>query len=358
MSSAIAVIDPYCLTPYTLSALESGALSGAEAISMRVARIQGSNFRFHFYQNGRNDIDRDSCGFYRPIEAMRADDLAGVQAIVVISSWKAALKARRLNPHCPIMLRLHSNPGRHNRRMGNALADADIEIVCVSKSHARHVREFLSAENERLPKISSIYNPVDDTLLPNATQRDRNRMFFPGTPLKGMSEVLTKFELLRQALPELRLDIAEAGNMIWPDGKPPAGVTFLGRLEDDEMIDQMRRSLCIFYPQTRYQEPFGLPLAEANAVGTPVIADEALDINREILGAGGQCIDTSNLPALAGKIEEWQKALPVLPVSPQFRLSAIAAIWARKLTGQPEARAFTNEGATGIDIAAPAGPSR
>ena len=358
MSSAIAVIDPYCLTPYTLSALESGALSGAEAISMRVARAHGANFRFHFYQNGRTDIDRDACGFYRPIDAMRADDLGGVQAIVVISSWKAALKARKLNPHCPILLRLHSNPGRHNRRMGDALAEADIEIVCVSKSHARHVREFLSAENDRLPKISSIYNPVDDDLLPDATPRDMNRMFFPGTPLKGMSEILTKFELLRKARPDLRLDIAEAGNMIWPDGTPPAGVTFLGRLDDDEMNDRMRRSLCLFYPQTRYQEPFGLPLAKANAVGTPVLADESLDVNREILGAGGQCVDTSNIRTIAEKIDEWRKALPDIPVSPQFRLSSVASAWARKLTGQTEPHAFASDGAAGIDIAAPAGPSR
>lgn len=356
MSSAIAIIDPYCLSPYTLGALEAGTLSGAESVVMRVARAHGKNFRFHFYQNGRTDIDRDSCGLYRPIGLMRADDLAGVQAIAVISSWKSALKARKLNPHCPIFLRLHANPGRHNRRMGEALAEADIEIVCVSQAHALHVSEFLSAENSRLPKISTIYNPVDDNLVPDGTPRDPDRLFFPGTPLKGISEILGKFELLRRERPDLKLDIGEAGNMVWPDGKTPAGVTFLGRLDHAEVIDRMRRSLCVFYPQTRYHEPFSLPLAEANAVGTPVLADEGLTVNHEILGDGGQCIDTGNITAVANRLDRWRRALPEVTVAPQFRLSQVAAIWRKKLADQHEP---PRGGATAaMDAAALARPSR
>lgn len=333
MSSAIAVIDPYCLTPYTLGSLEAGVLSGAESIAMRVAKAHGRNFRFHFYQNGRTDIDRDVCGFYRPLGSLKADDLAGVQAIAVVSSWKSALKARKLNAHAPIFLRLHSNPGRHNRRMGEALADAGIEIVCVSHAHARHVREFLSAENERLPKITTIYNPVDDHLAPDDTPRDVNRLFFPGAPLRGISEVLAKFELLRQQRPELKLDIAEDGNKIWPDGAPPAGVTFLGRLDHDEMIDRMRRSLCVFYPQTRFFEPFALQLAEANAVGTPVLADEGLAVNMEILGGESQCVDTGDIDAIVNRLDAWRAALPKVSAAPHYRISHVAELWRQKLTG-------------------------
>ena len=238
------------LTPYTLGTLETGMLSGAESVAMRLAKANSKNFRFHFYQNGRTDIDRDSCGLYRPIESLRADDLKGVSAVTVISSWKAALKARKMNCDCPIFLRLHANPGRHNRRMGEALAEANIEIVCVSHAHARHVRAFLTAENAVLPSISVIYNPVDDDLFPDDTQRDADRLFFPGTPLKGLSETLGKFERLRRERPALQLDVAESGNLVWPEGGCPQGVNFLGRLDHRSVIERMRRSLCVFYPQT------------------------------------------------------------------------------------------------------------
>ncbi|WP_180899384.1 glycosyltransferase [Martelella soudanensis] len=356
MTAAIAIIDPYCLSPYTLGTLEAGTLSGAESVAMRVARAHGKKFRFHFYQNGRIDIDRDSCGFYRPIGSMRADDLAGVQAIAVISSWKSALKARKLNPHCPIFLRLHSNPGRHNRRMGEALAEADIEIVCVSNVHARHVRDFLSAENRTLPKISTIYNPVDDDLVPDATPRDMSRLFFPGTPLKGLSEIIEKFELLRRERPDLKLDICEAGDIVWPDSRAPAGVTFLGRLDHRRMIERMRRSLCVFYPQTRHCLPFSLPLAEANAVGTPVLADERLATNHEILG-GGQCIDTSDIAAMAGRLDQWRKAPPEIAAAPQFRISHIAGLWRNKLAGRREQLQSQGNATAAMDVAAPAKPS-
>ncbi|MCD1635573.1 glycosyltransferase family 4 protein [Martelella mediterranea] len=355
MSSAIAVIDPYCLTPYTLGSLEAGALSGAESIAMRVAKAHGRNFRFHFYQNGRIDIDRDACGFYRPLGSLKADDLGGVQAIAVISSWKSALKARKLNAHAPIFLRLHSNPGRHNRRMGEALADADIEIVCVSHAHARHVSEFLSAENDRLPKITTVYNPVDDHLAPDNTRRDVNRLFFPGAPLRGISEVLAKFELVRQQRPELKLDIAEDGNKIWPDGAPPVGVTFLGRLDHGEMIDRMRRSLCVFYPQTRFFEPFGLPLAEANAVGTPVLADEGLAVNHEILGGDGQCVDTGDIAAIVSRLDAWRETPPKVTAAPHYRISHIAELWRQKLTGSLQS---PQGGPVPMDAAAAAPASR
>lgn len=358
MSSAIAIIDPYCLTPYTLGTLETGVLGGAESVVMRIARANSKSFRFHFYQNGRIDIDRDSCGFYRPIDAIRADDLKGVAAIAVISSWKSALKVRKLNPHCPIFLRLHANPGRHNRRMGAALAAANIEIVCVSQAHARYVRAFLSAENPVLPAISAIYNPVDDNLFPDDTPRNRDRLFFPGTPLKGISETLEKFALLRRERPELQLDVAESANLVWPDGRSPEGVNFLGRLDRGALVETMRRSLCIFYPQTRFDAPFGLQLAEANAVGTPVLADASLDINREILGTAGQCIDTGDTARIAARIDQWRIALPEIPVSPQLRLSRIAEAWRKKLTGESGPKIPPLERSGGMDAAAAASPSR
>ncbi|TNB49743.1 glycosyltransferase family 4 protein [Martelella lutilitoris] len=331
MSSAIAIIDPFCLTPSTTAAADADQVGGTEAVVLKVARALCADFRFHFYQNGRLDMDRDRYGLYRPLDAVSAANLSGVTGIIVINSWKAALKARRLNPDCPIFLWSHTHPGRHNRRMGEALAEAQIEIVCTSKAHAAHVTQFLAPENRRLPKICWIHSPVDDDLVADGTPRDRDRLFFPGMPMKGITEVLAKFAEIRKDRPELSLDIAEPGNLAWPDGRAPQGVNFLGRLSHSALIARMRRSLCVFYPQTRTHDTTSLLLAEANAVGTPVIAQRGLGANDEIVGTFGQVFDTDDLKALGERIDIWRLAPPIVDVLPTLRMKAVAGEWRAKL---------------------------
>ncbi|AMM86262.1 glycosyltransferase family 4 protein [Martelella sp. AD-3] len=338
MSSAIAIIDPFCLTPATITASTNDRVGGTEAVVLKVARALCDDFRFHFYQNGRLDMDRDDCGLYRPLDAVSAANLAGVTGIIVINSWKAALKARRLNPGCPIFLWSHTHPGRHNRRMGEALAEAQIEIVCTSQAHAAHVTQFLAPENRRLPKIGCIYSPVDDDLVADDTPRDRDRLFFPGMPLKGISEVLAKFAEIRKSRPDLKLDIAEPGSLAWPEEGGLEGVNFLGRLSRAALIARMRRSLCVFYPQTRNDDASGLLLAEANAVGTPVIVQRGLGANEEIVGTLGQVFDTDDLKALGERIDMWRLAPPMVNVRPALRMRAVAGEWRAKLGARQEGK--------------------
>ncbi|PRX08294.1 UNVERIFIED_ORG: hypothetical protein BCL66_11154 [Martelella mediterranea] len=357
VSSAIAIIDPFCLTPSTTKALDTEQVGGTEAVVLRVVQALSDSFHFHFYQNGRLDMDRDDCGLYRPLDTVSAANLAGVNSIIVINSWKTALKARKLNANCPVYLWSHAHPGRHNRRMGEALADAGIEIICASRAHADHVTRFLVPENRRLPKIGWIYSPVEDDLVADNTPRDNDRLLFPGMPLRGISEILATFNAVRQDRPTLQLDIAEPAGPVWSGSFPPAGVNFLGRLSRSAMIDRMRRSLCVFYPQTRHDDPFNMLLAEANAVGTPVIAQKGLGAHDEIAGTAGQTLDTNDLKAVGERLDMWRLAQPAIDVPPALRMTAVAAAWHEKLgertLGRPNPPGVVPHGLSSRPAAAP-----
>nr|WP_272213391.1 hypothetical protein [Marinicella sp. W31]MDC2879344.1 hypothetical protein [Marinicella sp. W31] len=331
MSSAVAIIDPFCLTSCTVTALDGYAAGETETAVLRVARALSGSLRFHFYQNGRTIMDRDRYGLYRPLDAVNGDNVAGVAGIIVINSWKAALRARKLNRDCPIFLWLHRNPGRHNRRMGEALADAGIKIICVSRTHAEGVTAFLQPENRWLPEIGWIYSPVDDDLVADDTPRDPDRLFYPGMPLKGMPEVLAKFEAVRRDRPALRLDIAEPAGLVWPGDRIPSGVNFLGRLPRTAMIGRMRRSLCVFYPQTRCGGPFSQLLAEANAIGTPVLFHKGVGVNDEIAGVSGQAIDSNELDAVGARLDLWRLSPPIVDIPAPFRMQHVALAWKEML---------------------------
>ncbi|AJY45630.1 glycosyltransferase [Martelella endophytica] len=358
MTSAVAVIDPVCLSPYEFAYLDEE--TGTEAAILRLAGALSNDCRFQFYQAGRTDVTRDAGGLYRPLDMLKVEDLTSVSNVIVVSSWKTALKVSKLGPGCPVFLWMHSPPGRHNRRMGDALAAAGIEIVCASESLAKHVHAFLADANDKLPAISSIPDPVADELKPDTTPRDIDRLFFPGAPHKGLSEALVKFAALRRTRPTLRLEVAEHDNLVWPENTVPDGVHFLGKLSDKARIEIMRSSLCVFHPQSRFAETSGLTLAEANAVGTPVLAHAGLGSNDEILLTPGQCVDTNDLSAVGARIDDWRRDFPAIATAPGHRLSEVAAAWKRKLTPQivAEPTRTATSGATPERAALPNGPSR
>ena len=59
-------------------------------------------------------------------------------------------------------------------------------------------------------------------------------------------------------------------------------VVWLGALPPAQVIEQARSALCVFMPNFLMPETFGLVFAEANAVGTPVLAHDC-GAAREVL---------------------------------------------------------------------------
>ncbi|MFZ3582751.1 glycosyltransferase [Loktanella sp. DJP18] len=331
----IALVDPCCARGYAPDALLAGGLGGTEATVLRVTTALSRDIAVVHFQRGRTFAEDTAAGWMRPLEDAFAPGVA--PTIVVINAWKVACKLRKAHPDARIVLWLHIHPGRHNRPMAQALADAGVEVVCVSASHATSLRRFLS-DGPALA-ISHIHNPIARGLAPDGTPHDPDRLLFASSPHKGLSQVFARFRAARAAIPTLTLAVADPGYLAWDTGPVPDGVTFLGALPHGALIAQMRRALCLFYPQTHFSETFGLVMAETQAVGLPVLAHDAIGANAEVVSSPGQLLDASDDAAILARLTAWRTNRPTVTGNPAFTLDAVSDRW-RDLLHAPRAVAM------------------
>ena len=83
------------------------------------------------------------------------------------------------------------------------------------------------------------------------------------------------------------------------DANSPEAVVCLGAVTDSQLLTLYRAAAALVYP-SRY-EGFGLPVLEAMACGTPVIASRAASIP-EVLGDAGTLLDPDDEPGWADEI--------------------------------------------------------
>ena len=320
----IGIVDSCAGVAYGPDHMPARGIGGTEATVLRITQALASHFQFRLFQKAC--LDTNAAPALNPMDAaLTGDTAARPDAFVVINSWKVACLLRRHHPDTPISLWLHVHPGRHNRRMGVALARAGVDVICVSDSHARDLRGFLDGPTQL--RIGAIPNPVEDTLRPDATPRDPDRLLFASAPHKGLAQVFAQFAALRKHVPSLRLRVADPGYMAWDTGPVPEGVEVIGRLDRPELLDEMRRALCLFYPQTQFAETFGLVIAEANAVGTPVLIHRGLGANDEVASDPSQVIDGHSGDEIAARIQHWRVQPPKVTMAERFRLGRVVPLW-------------------------------
>ena len=144
------------------------------------------------------------------------------------------------------------------------------------------------------------------------------------------------YELLQTQLPDLKLYIANPGYMsiddyLTEDQRNAQGVVILDTIPHEQVIQHMRTALCVLYPQNKFFETFGIVYAEANAVGTPVIA---LDFGaaKEVLSDESQVLPDDD-DAILARIKDYQEAKQKPhPVRHEFRLSNVIKAWQTYLT--------------------------
>lgn len=321
---ALRILDPCAPRPYADRATLDH-LGCTETTVLRIARALSGDVDVSVEQAARHTAQTSGRVRFGPMTLGKS--AAGT--IVVINSWDTALVCRRYNPRARILVWQHVAPGGHLGSLADCLADAGIEIVCVSRWLAAEVRRLAGAAELA---ISVISNPAADDLHPDRTVRDPNLLFCSSAAGAGLDDVLAAFERLRARIPDLRLELADPGHL---DSAPPVlpdGAVFLGTLAHQSVISKMRKALCLFQPQTRCAETFSLAIAEANAVGCPALVHRGLGANDEIASGISQCIDASDPDMIAGRIIQWRRSSPRVTLDPRFRLSAVVRDW-RQLLG-------------------------
>ena len=360
--SAVLFFDPSCQSPYSRRTLEEAALGGTEASVTRIAEALDARVMQH------NRLVPE--GRYLP-----PGSASGVEHLIILRDPRTVRRICECFPDARPYLWMHdlvrpgSKRGRRLAAAAHTLAHFNVTLVCVSDFQRRQAEAVLSlAGVARQVRAVTIYNPVDDALVPNGSAFDAAKLVFFSSPNKGLAFTLDAFQAARRRTPELYLRVGSPGykslrraGMESVEGKID-GVQWLGALPHARILEEVRTALCVFYPNFVLPETFGLVLAEAKAVGTPVLthdcgaAAEVLADPRETLpvscGArryerAAQLLPNSLRPHIAPwaarlgvfdtyleRLEEWRSgARPHTEPDPRFRLSKVAERWRMLLGG-------------------------
>ncbi len=229
-------------------------------------------------------------------------------------------------------------------------------VICVSNFLYRRVEAVLrNLPRSATVEMRTIFNPIDDALDRDGSFADPQKLVFLSSPNKGLSYSLAAFHAVRRVFPEMRLCVASPGYRQLQT-IPLANVEWLGVLPPARAIAEARSAFCVFMPNFVLPETFGLVFAEANAVGTPVVAHDCgaarevlhpnnpvLAVHRsqrnfELLTAVLPWRAKLSLAAMARQssifddyvemLRAWREGgRPVVRADPRFRISRVAQDW-------------------------------
>jgi glycosyltransferase involved in cell wall biosynthesis len=262
--SSILFFDPASQQPYDTRTLTAKATGGTESTVTRIADA----LEAYVMQHARSA----AWGRYLPVQR-----LPGIRHVVLVRDSRALPLVRQLFPGARVSLWLHDqlNPGsKRARRLAatsGLLRDLSVTAVCVSDSQRRGVEATLARIGVGAAvQARTIYNPIDDRLMPDDTPVDERKLVFFSSPNKGLNFSLDAFGALRRAMPDLRLVVANPGYKADRRARRP-GVEFLGPPPQARVHEEVRGALCTFFPNFVIPETFGLVFAESHALGTPVL---------------------------------------------------------------------------------------
>jgi glycosyltransferase involved in cell wall biosynthesis len=217
---------------------------------------------------------------------------------------------------CPAVVTIHDlSFERHPELMG--LRDRFVFRTMVPRSARRAVRVFAVSELTKrdlvelygIPEDKVVVTPngVDPRFSPEGARADGSRYaLFVGT-LHPRKDPLAALQALALVPGDLRLVLVGPDKGSGMEARRTASklglngrVEFAGHVDKRELAELYRGAECLVFP-SRY-EGFGLPVVEAMASGTPVVAAASGSIP-EVAGDAAVLVDPGDPVALAGGIE-------------------------------------------------------
>jgi glycosyltransferase involved in cell wall biosynthesis len=188
----------------------------------------------------------------------------------------------------------------HGRKYANAAKTCDL-IFAISDFTAEDVAKTLAFPRERIPIA---YPGVDERYTPQGPGAERDNPYVLAVatlePRKNLSTLVSAHALVREQRPELELVVAGAP-VQWAEQELAGdGVTALGFVPDDQLPELYRGASVFAYPSLF--EGFGIPVVEAMACGTPVVASSHPSLD-ESCGDAAVRTDPTSAVAIAEGIE-------------------------------------------------------
>jgi glycosyltransferase involved in cell wall biosynthesis len=190
----------------------------------------------------------------------------------------------------------------YERALLPRIAHAAARVIAPSSDTASDIETIL-----RVPasKIRIVPLGVDATFFEQGHTKppfDFPYVLFVGTPQprKNLGRLADAIRLLSHRGSDLRLVVA--GSDGWGASTPNAAhMTFVGRVSDQQLRTLYQHSACLAL--VSLHEGFGLPVLEAMAIGTPVVASNVAALP-EVTGGAAVLVDPLNVASIADGIEE------------------------------------------------------
>jgi glycosyltransferase involved in cell wall biosynthesis len=233
--------------------------------------------------------------------------LAGPLDVFHFSDWmyptqRGGIRATTIHDLLPLRHPdwVHPQTYRMHSRKYNHAADTCDVIVVNSEFTAGEVVELLNFPRERIcvahPGVSPLFGP-------EGPARDLGRPYVLTVATlerrKNLETLLAAMKLVRERHPDLRLAVAGAPGWQAPSLEAE-GVLPLGYVDDEELAALYRGAEAFVYP-SRF-EGFGIPIVEAMASGTPVVASAHPSLD-EASGEAAVRADPESAEAIASAIE-------------------------------------------------------
>lgn len=327
-----------CPHPYTVRSYQTTAVGGTESSVMRVAHgFAEKNHEVYIAQQHFTD-DQEIDGVHY-VTLKTAYALQQLDYAVLLQDMRGAPLFAERFPSVKKFLWLHNMPSKYLYEFKPLFLRAGIELIGVSDFHANRIRKRVEGGYiDRVKRffgcasavpVHRIYNSISPDFQPMQRVVDPNHLISMSAPTKGLDLTLRMFERVKEHLPDLRLSITRP--WLSEIGRLPEGVTFLGALPQAELREHVARSLCVFYPQWKRMETFGLVYAEANAIGTPFLA-HAFGAAPEVLSNPCQLVDGRNEALLVEKIKAWQMERPTVWLKDAFTVESVLRSWGELLS--------------------------
>ncbi len=224
------------------------------------------------------------------LSARLADDHARDPIELVISTSSAAIKGLRAPPGVPHVCYCHS-PARYAWSQtaayaeGSAMRRAGLAVYAPifrewDRKTAAHVTSFIANSEHTRREIARCYGreatvihpPVRTTFFTPDASVPRGSHWLLVSALEPYKRVELAIEASRRADVPLRIAGSGSEEARLRSLAQGALVSFLGRISDDSLRDEYRRARLLLFPQV---EDFGIVAVEAQACGTPVVAQRA-----------------------------------------------------------------------------------
>lgn len=325
------VVTPVLYTQTTL--LKTG-LGGTESTIIRIAHALKNYHNVYIAQHCRNteqNVIEDGVHYI----SLETANTLNPDVVILLRYYSWLERIGKMFPRARCYFWMHNMPSKSLYTVRDILVKYQYQILAVSHFHRNEIERRVNGKwYQRLLEpnkkkgnvpIHTLYNPIDDFLTPNETKWQPDQMILASSPYKGINENLKMFQHVLKYFPDYKLNIATYAD--WNQKiKLPEQVTFLGSLSHSNLIQHIRESFCVFYPQPVRCETFGLVYAESNAVGTPVLGHD-FGAASEVLTSSSQLIDGFNPKSVLAKIQEWRNQRPALNAQPQFKLTNVIKTW-------------------------------